>query len=110
MVEAPAEPHQDEEADGEEKPDASRSVYNVTFAHPKLARAACGRALKPPGSYTQKQLIAAMLDAVQKTQGPRLSALALDKNLDPDGCVRPFSKLHFVSCVPPGCFLQHQKM
>jgi len=50
-----------------------------------------------------------MLDAVQKTQGPRLSALALDKNLDPDGCVRPFSKLHFFY-ASPGCFLQQQKM
>ena len=78
MLEAPAEPHQDdEEADGEEKPDASRAVYNVTFSHPKFPNAACGRALKPPGSYSQKELIGAMLDAVQKTQGPRLAALRL---------------------------------
>ena len=63
--------------DGEEKPDASRAVCNVTFPAPKEPRAADGTVLKTPGSYTQKQLILAMLDAVQKTQGPRLSALRL---------------------------------
>jgi hypothetical protein len=77
MLESPAEPHEEEEVDGEEKADASRAVYNVTLPAPKTARAADGTVLKAPRSYTQKQLVQAMLDAVQKTQGPRLAPLRL---------------------------------
>ena len=77
MVEAAGEAHADEEIDGEEKPDASRAVYNVTFPAPKEPHASDGTVLKAPGSYTQQQLLHAMLDAVQKTQGPRLTPLRL---------------------------------
>ena len=62
---------------GEEKPDSAKSMYFVTFSHPKSERAADGTRLRSPSSYTQKQVIEAMLDAVAKTQGPRLATLRL---------------------------------
>jgi len=77
LVEAEVEPHQEEEDLGEERPDASKSVYNVTFPAPKAARTKDGTPLRAPKSYTQKQMIQAMLTCVEETQGPRLAPLRL---------------------------------
>ena len=64
---------QDEEDIGKEDNKASKKVYLVTFPHPKKDKAANGMKLKPPSSYTKREITAAMLDAVEKTQGPRLT-------------------------------------
>ena len=77
LVEAEATPHEEDEDMGEERADASKSAYNVTFPAPKTARAKDGTPLRAPKSYTQKQIIEAMLSCVEDTQGPRLTALRL---------------------------------
>jgi hypothetical protein len=77
LVEAGATPHEESEDIGEEKADASKSLYNVTFPAPKTERAKDGTLLRAPKSYTQKQMIEAMLSCVEETQGPRLAPLRL---------------------------------
>ena len=78
LVESAAHPHQDEEDDlGEEKPDVSKSCWIVTMPYPTSTRAGDGTRLKAPDEYTAKQIIEAMLDVCEKTQGPRLAPLRL---------------------------------
>ena len=62
---------------GVENFQAARKTYLVTFPHPKQDAAANGMKLKAPSSYTKRQITEAMLDAVEKTQGPRLAPLRL---------------------------------
>ena len=62
---------------GEEDLKASNSMYLVTFSHPKQARAKDGTPLKAPSEYTRREILDAMVHAVESTQGPRLAPLRL---------------------------------
>ena len=77
LAQPPAPEPAEEESIGEEEETASKRVYLVTFSHPKAATAKDGAALRAPSSYTRKQIAEAMLDAVEKTNGSRLTPLRL---------------------------------
>ena len=79
LVQIPAQPHQDGEDLGEETKDASKSVYLVTFPHPKQEKNKNGITLKAPSSYTRKQIAQALLRCVELTQGLHLTPLLLLK-------------------------------
>ena len=49
--------------EGEEITTARKAVYLVTFPHPRAQRSSDGYALKPPGDFTRKQLLDALLDS-----------------------------------------------
>jgi hypothetical protein len=72
-------PGADGEDLGQEKPLHPKKVYLVTFSHPKESFAADGTALKAPGAYSREEVGKALLDAVEKTQGPRQTPLIVQQ-------------------------------
>ena len=49
--------------EGEEITTSRKAVYLVTFPHPRGQESSDGYALKPPGDFTRKQLLDALLDS-----------------------------------------------
>ena len=68
---------QEEEDIGEENDKASKSAYLITFSHPKLATTRDGIELKAPSTYSRRQILEAIIDCIEKTQGARLQRLNL---------------------------------
>jgi len=56
---------------GQEEKRALRCVYLVTLPHPRLACAADGTVLRPPGALSRQQVIEALLKAAVSTQGQK---------------------------------------
>lgn len=81
-MEAPAAPQAGDDDLGEENEKASKEVYLITFAHPRQKHAQDGTELKAPGSYSQQQIITAVVDCVQRTDGNRISPLPLKYMVD----------------------------
>ena len=63
---------------GEELANKSKQVYLTTFPHPVEETAQDGTRLKAPSSYSKRQILEAIVDVVEKTQGPRLAPLRLE--------------------------------
>eukprot|EP00973_Karenia_brevis_P052582 7304694-Karenia_brevis.AAC.1 len=60
---------------GVEEPKTSKACYLVTLPHPKVPHSQDGVALKPPSSYTKKEIVQAFLAAMSATNAGRLQAL-----------------------------------
>ena len=63
---------------GEELANKSKQVNLTTFPHPVEETAQDGTRLKAPSSYSKRQILEAIVDVVEKTQGPRLAPLRLE--------------------------------
>lgn len=64
---------------GEEDTEASKMYYLVTLPHPQTTHAQDGTQLKPPSSYTRKEIVLAFLATVAGTNSRRVTPLHLEK-------------------------------
>lgn len=55
----------------DERGDAAKSVYLVTFPHPKQSHSQDGVELKPPSTYTRQQILENIRTAVSRTIGDK---------------------------------------
>jgi len=77
IVVAGAAPHGDSEEEqlGDERIGASKSVYLVTFPHPRQSHAQDGTPLRAPGGYTKQEILSALVASVRHTDQARCSPL-----------------------------------